>query len=591
MKSEKKHFQRIKEYLGSLSLSKKIIYLAGLACLVPMAVILLLSIREMQISQEEQQMFSLNQGYNQTRQALEDKMTRLHNISTMLALDDTVNLNLKLSNSDESLARQILAFENLDSYTYGMEMAFESSSILFYIDEKVPVVNNISGRYRSLETAKQMTWYDTLEGNGGRPTWVSFSEDRYDRSRSYVAIARELWDPDDFNVSIGVLAVLVERKSLEEILLNTVKGQIIYLEAEDGSILASNVGEEELNRLPKGQRNIETEDFRTMTIDQESFLIRSQMVDATNAYLISMIPVSVMKEELTGINVRVWLMYLMASLLVLCAMIPLTKSVTKRLYLLKEQMLQIQEKGELPKIALEQPGTDEIGQLITHYNQMTDRVGELMEKQYELGKEKMEAELKALQSQINPHFLYNTLDMINWMARKNETEYICNAVQAMSRFYRMTLSGGRDIVTIADEIRMCEAYMEIQQQRYRGRIFYETNIDEEILPYAIPKITLQPFLENAIIHGIIEKEDARGTVSLTGWLEDGRIYLSIMDDGKGMQPEEAGRKTSGSHYGMKNIASRLKLFYEEEIPIEIESSCGVGTCIIINLPMKRIESV
>ena len=197
-----------------------------------------------------------------------------------------------------------------------------------------------------------------------------------------------------------------------------------------------------------------------------------------------------------------------------------------------------------------------------------------------------QAELDALQSQINPHFLYNTLDMINWMAQKDETDNIRDVVQSMSRFYRLTLSKGRDIVTIGDEIRMCEAYMDIQKRRYRGKILYEVEIDEEISPYLIPKITLQPFLENAIVHGINEKEDARGIVLLNGWLEDGRITLSVTDDGTGMRAEDKSKPHTGSHYGMDNIAQRLELFYGEKIPIVVESSPGIGTCIVINIPAK-----
>ena len=142
-------------------------------------------------------------------------------------------------------------------------------------------------------------------------------------------------------------------------------------------------------------------------------------------------------------------------------------------------------------------------------------------------------------------------------------------------------------MSIADEVKLCEAYMEIQKRRYRGRICYEAEVEEGIMNCLIPKITLQPFLENAVIHGINEKEDARGEVLLNGWMEDERITLSVTDDGVGMQ--EKGKETDkgGSHYGMVNIAERLKLFFGEEIPVQVESSPGVGTCVIINIPVRR----
>ena len=139
-------------------------------------------------------------------------------------------------------------------------------------------------------------------------------------------------------------------------------------------------------------------------------------------------------------------------------------------------------------------------------------------------------------------------------------------------------------VSIRDEVEMCEAYMEIQKRRYKGRICYEVEVDEDILECLIPKITLQPFLENAIIHGINEKAEGRGTVILNGWMEDGRITLSVTDDGEGMREEDKKKSGQGSHYGLTNIEHRLGLFFGESIPVQIESSPGIGTCVIINIP-------
>ena len=131
-----------------------------------------------------------------------------------------VNLNLKMSAEGGSQADQLVNFENISSYAYSMEMTFESNNIIFYIDDTFPVVNKQSGRYRSLETARNTDWYDNLEENNGRPTWVGFCEDGYDKSRSYVAVTRKLWNPDNYNEAIGVLAVSIDRQVLEEMLLS-----------------------------------------------------------------------------------------------------------------------------------------------------------------------------------------------------------------------------------------------------------------------------------------------------------------------------------------------------------------------------------
>lgn len=576
----------IKQWYYRLSLSTKIIILVCLAGMLPIGVGLVISVREIQRQSYEQQLYALNQGFEQTSQALEDKMSRLHNISTMLAVNDMVNLSLKLTKEEKALAQQLADFESIDSYAYGMEMAFETSNIWFYIDEELPVVNDNTGRYRSLATVRQTEWYRELMNSNGTPTWVSFSEDKYDTGREYVAITRQLWDQEDYLQEIGVLVVSLERDILEDMMIGAVEGQAVYVETGEGSLLATNMEETALPRIPSGMRNGQDNVFQEVVLDGKPCMVRSQLLEWTNAYLISVVDKQQLLSTTNVANVGIITWYLMVCLVVLGVFIPLTRSITRRLKLLKAQMMLAQD-GKLSKIESAEDYADEIGQLISRYNSMTEQVFGLLQEQYALGQEKMRLELKALQSQINPHFLYNTLDMINWMAQKNETDNIRSVVQSMSNFYRLTLSRGQDIVSIGDEVRMCEAYMEIQRRRYKGRILYEAEVDEDILDFLIPKITLQPFLENAIVHGINEKEDARGVVILNGWMEDGRITLSVTDDGRGIMAEERKKSAVGSHYGMENIEKRLTLYYGEEIPVQVESSPGVGTCIIISIPVRK----
>ncbi len=310
-----------------------------------------------------------------------------------------------------------------------------------------------------------------------------------------------------------MLVVSLERDLLEDMMIGTVEGQAINVETGEGSLLAANMEETALPRIPTGMRSEQDISFKEVVLDGRSCLVRSQLLEWTNAYLVSVVDRQQLLSTTHVANVGIVAWYLVVCLVVLVVLIPLTRSITLRLKLLKAQMVPARD-GKLLKIENAENDADEIGQLISRYNSMTEQVSGLLVEQYALGQEKMQLELKALQSQINPHFLYNTLDMINWMAQKNETDNIRSVVQSMSSFYRLTLSRGQDIVSIGDEVRMCEAYMEIQRRRYRGRILYEAEVDGDILDCLIPKITLQPFLENAIVHGINEKEDARGVVIL-----------------------------------------------------------------------------
>ena len=573
---------KIRELFRDVSLRGKILLLIVLGGILPLSIVMALFFYMARMQAEERLIYALNQSYSQIYQAVGDKLSRLHNISTLFAVNDMANPALRFDDREMDVAEQLMFFENINSYAYGLEMTLESGNIVFYIEDSYLVVNSQSNRYRPLTDAYGAKWYESLQKNNGRPVWVLLDGD--ERDGTYAAIARELWNPDDYSQTVGILAIAMQRDYLEEMLKNTYEEQTIYLETADGIILASNLPEEELQHLSISERDVDDREFRYVTVNGVPCYARSCRIDGSNVYLVSVISRNSIRNGMNVLNGNMGILFLGVCILMMAVMGTMTKSITGRLKMLKEQMLQIRM-GNVGKME-EARSRDEIGQLISNYNVMVDKVEVLLKEQYTLGQKKVEAELKALQSQINPHFLYNTLDMINWMSQKKETENIRSVVQAMSRFYRLTLSKGKDIVSVRDEVEMCEAYMEIQKRRFKGRIFYEAEVDEDILDCLIPKITLQPFLENAIIHGISENGDGRGTVILNGWMEDGRITLSVTDDGEGMKEEDKKKSHQGSHYGLTNIEHRLELFFGEKIQVQIESSPGIGSCVIINIPIR-----
>ena len=188
-----------------------------------------------------------------------------------------------------------------------------------------------------------------------------------------------------------------------------------------------------------------------------------------------------------------------------------------------------------PPTPMESPQAhDEIGNLIDTYNYMTRKMEELMEKQAKAAEDLRIAEFNSLQAQINPHFLYNTMDMINWLAQQGRTDEVSRAVQSLSRFYKLTLSRKQSISTIYREAEHVSIYLQIQNMRYHDSITFVSDIPDELMEYQIPKLTLQPIIENSVLHGILETADKTGTIVLTGWMEDSDIVLLISDDGIGI---------------------------------------------------------
>ena len=220
---------------------------------------------------------------------------------------------------------------------------------------------------------------------------------------------------------------------------------------------------------------------------------------------------------------------------------------------------------------------------------------QLMEKQAQAAEDLRIAEFNSLQAQINPHFLYNTMDMINWMAQQGRTSEVCNAVQSLSRFYKLTLSRKKGISTIAKEEEHVSIYVHLQNMRYHDSISFISDIPDELMEYQIPKLTLQPVIENSILHGILEKPSKSGTIVLTGWMEDGDIVLLISDDGVGIAPDKlpmilSGEGTSisgGTNIAIYNTHRRLQVLYGADYGLTYSSDVGKGTEVQIRIPAKK----
>lgn len=208
---------------------------------------------------------------------------------------------------------------------------------------------------------------------------------------------------------------------------------------------------------------------------------------------------------------------------------------------------------------------------------------------------KRKTELNALQAQINPHFLYNTLDIIVWMVENEQPREAVKLVTALARFFRISLSGGRNIIPVRDELEHVKNYLMIQEMRYKNKFHYEIQAQPETLELSTIKLMLQPIVENAIYHGMEYMEDS-GTILVTAEMKDGDLQIVVSDNGLGMTPEQAAklltgdpmrpdtRRKPGSGVGLKNVQSRIHLYFGEQYGLTIDSEPDEGTRAIIRLP-------
>lgn len=236
---------------------------------------------------------------------------------------------------------------------------------------------------------------------------------------------------------------------------------------------------------------------------------------------------------------------------------------------------------------------DEIGMLYRGFGSMMKRIRTLINEVY-LGKiTQKEAELKALQAQINPHFLYNTLSLINWKALAAGEEDISRMTLAMSTFYHTALNRGRNVLQVEAELSNTRAYLEIQSMLHDGDFDYEIEAQPEILQCESLNLILQPLVENAIHHGIEEKTDGRGKISVRGWKEENCVWFMVEDNGIGMEQEVADKilTMESKGYGVRNVDERIRLCYGEKYAMKVESVVGKGTKMTIHFPAKQLVDI
>ena len=272
----------------------------------------------------------------------------------------------------------------------------------------------------------------------------------------------------------------------------------------------------------------------------------------------------------------------------------IARSITLPIQKLRDSMKKVQE-GDFKAADVVIPSQNEIGSLTSSFNAMTHRIEELMEENVKEQEQKRKIELKALQSQINPHFLYNTLDSIIWMAEGKKYEDVVLMTASLARLLRQSISNEDETVLIGQEIQYVKRYLTIQKMRYKDKLEFEINVDPFINSVHIVKLVLQPIVENAIYHGLKYKE-SKGLLTVTGYQKNQNAVIEITDDGVGMDEEtlnhifekhKVNYRSNG--VGVYNVQKRLCMYYGKEYGLHYESEPGHGTTVTVTIPMEQEE--
>lgn len=539
----------------------------------------------------------------------------IEEISTFLCISREVQSTLTKypKNQDTDMLTSSSAL-NFTNYLFGGKEYL--NSICIYGNNESPVYSYIqdgSTELYSLSEIKNNIIYKRIKELNGKPFWFSIKKGDnfyYHISKSNKLSLGRIIKDSTFSNEAGLLFITINLEAIsslyKKILQNNQEGLLIV--DEEGTVI-SHYGIDIYSSLKENnfftsEMEINSSGNISTIISDKEFLLSYGTVQDTNWKIFYAFPMSSITKEISSVKSLTYLLILLCLFLSLSITLFITHWLTFPIQKLLNSMTKFQNGNFDEKVNFKY--NDEIGKLGNGYNNMVAKIKDLINSIYileinekELKIKEREAELNALQAQINPHFLYNTLDTIYWKAyggNENEIE-ISEMVYSLSKFFRLGLNRGKSFTTVAMEKELLENYLILQKIRYKEKLNYEIIIEDDIMEYKIPKLILQPFVENSIIHGL-EGKDGDGMVITKGYLDNNYIHFSIEDNGSGISDEKISTLLdlssqdmdySSSHggYAIKNILERLRLIYDTNFSLRITRNSLAGTLVEIIIPVIK----
>lgn len=390
----------------------------------------------------------------------------------------------------------------------------------------------------------------------------------------------------------GVLLVDMNFSTISELCQNVSigkRGYIYIVNAEDNIIYHP---QQQLINL--GLKTENSQDFLGTYVEpsgEGNRLITVKSVKYTNWKVVA---VSYMSELVTSrkdISNFMMFIFLFCTMFIIFIFIFISERISRPIKQLERYMKRVEE-GEFD-IYIDVKGEDEVVRLSKAFNIMVSKIRNLMDQVIIEQEAKRKSELEALQSQINPHFLYNTLDSIVWMSENKKNEEVIKMITALAKLFRISISRGKNIITVEQEIEHARNYLIIQKIRYKNKFEFEITAEDKVLKYKTLKLILQPLIENAIYHGIEYMVD-QGLIEISASEVEGKLLMEVSDNGLGIDPEKLEnllqyetKAEAGSGVGVKNVHERIQLRFGKEYGLEVESELEEGTRIKIWLPIIK----
>lgn len=426
-------------------------------------------------------------------------------------------------------------------------------------------------------------WYQEALAHSNVPVIQSIKNQK---NQVVISISQEV--KSDTGEHLGVIRLDVDYHELEKYVkeLSLGKNGYAFVIQKDGTLIYHPDSE----AFESVDKQMSVQDISNSPMDSmvsEDFFVHKIPIENSDWVLVGVSSFSRFKED----SVK------LLGVVSIVGVVSLLMCMVGIFVVIRYQLLPVKKLGQVMKrvedgdttVRAEQKGAQEFQVLASTFNQMLERIEFLMKEEKEQEALTRIYELKALTSQINPHFLYNTLDTIIWMAEFQDHQKVVDITKALSNYFRLSLNAGEEIVTLRQELEHVRQYLFIQKERYGDKLEYHIDELDGIPELTLPKIVLQPLVENAIYHGIKESERP-GKITITVSKRDTFIDICIADNGVGMEENTTSKKELGG-VGLRNIQERLTLFFGESFSMEIQSELNVYTKVYLHLPLKEKEHV
>ncbi len=537
---------------------------------------------------------SADQVFYESKNIIENRFSSLEHAHVMISNNYVIYEALLDSIKDNNVERLLEQDDEISELMNYIRETSQCDNISIFIDNEGFLPNNRLSFY-PLYSEYSKPWYRTVyyaTSAGSNRVWC-FPHNN-DTNEDFISIARTIYNTTDFRDRLAIIRMDVK---LDRILDILEKGKLtdnsmVMLIHNNTIFIEKTPARTKLPQANIIKRVISyTEDqWHTINLNNEKVIFKHIKITSPDWHYVSIIPYKdIMSDNLILRNQMAIIMAIIIVLIVILAAI-FTKSSIRNISKLNHKMKYV-AKGNFD-VSFDNIGNDEIGQLMVNFSMMTQKLNNLINEKYKIEISVKNAEMKLLQAQINPHFLYNSLELINCIGIENDLKDINEMVYALSQFYKISLSKGNDFIPIAQEINHVRYYIKIQNLRYGDKIGLMTDINEDINDFYILKTVLQPIVENSIIHGILEKSSKRGTVTIRSYLSGSDIVIEVEDDGVGIDKKAMDKimkfsDASFHGYGLNNTNKRIKLFYGDKYGLSFSTEPGKGTIVNIRIPAHK----